>query len=290
MRKRLLSLYPEAYRDRYGEEMAALLDDTAPSIAGMLDLLRGALVAHLRPVVATTSGARARVTIAYVLGCFIAFCFLGAGFAKTTENYDYTEHLHPLLGVSHRVILVAAILAGVALALAAAPLAFASVSQALRTRDPNLFKLIAIPPGAIASLAGSVGLLVLWLDAHHHRPGVGGWLLLGVCGVCAAIAGVACWAAPRAIMRRIELPRGVLRFAVPAVGVVALCMVAVAIAVGSFLGGIVVDAPQLGSSGNGPGQLIDVTSSIAIQFAGMLALSAGAMLSASRGLRSVRSL
>ena len=290
MRKRLLSLYPEAWRDRYGEEMSALLDQTSPSIAATLDLLRGALTAHLRPLANSAPAARARGTIAHVLGCFIVFCVLGSSFAKTTENSAYTEHVHPLLGVSHSVILIAAIVAAAALALAAAPLVLASLVQAGRTREPALMKLIAVPPAAIAVFAGSVGLLVLWLNAHHHRAGVGGWLLLGFCLLCAGTGGFSCWAAPRAIMRRIDLPRRAFVFSVPAVALVALCMGTVAVATGIFLVGIVADAPHVGASGNGPGQLINVTTSIAIQFIGMLGLSAVAAVSAAQGLRSLRAL
>ncbi len=290
MRKHLLSLYPEAWRDRYGEEMSALLDQTPPRITATLDLLRGALTAHLGRLATSAPAARARGTIAHVLGCFIVFCVFGAGFAKTTENYDYTEHVHPLLGISHSVIVIAAIVAAGALALAAAPLAVASLALARRTREPALMKLIAVPPAAIAIFAGSVGLLVLWLNAHHHRAGVGGWLLLGLCGLCAAACGFACWAAPRALMRRIDVAPRAFAFSVAAVGLVALCMVAIAVATCVFLVGIVADAPNVGASGNGPAQLINVTTSIALQFTAMLGLSAVAAVSAARGLRSVRAL
>ncbi len=290
MRKRLLLLYPEAWRERYGDEMSALLDETPASIRATVDLLRGALAAHLRPLATSAPATRARGAIGLVLGCFIVFCVFGAGFAKTTENYDYTEHVHPLLGISHSIILIAAIVAASALALAAAPLAIASLAQARRTREPNLIKLIAVPPAAIGMFAGSVGLLVLWLNAHHHRAGVGGWLLLGLCAVCAAAGGVACWAAPRAIMRRVDLPRSVFAVSVPAIALVALCMAVIALATGVFLIGILADAPDLGAAGNGPGQLINVTTSIAIQLAAMLALSAVAALSAARGLRVLRTL
>jgi hypothetical protein len=288
--KRLLSLYPEAWRERYGPEMSVLLDETPPSLAAVLDLLRGALLAHLRPLETSAPVARARGAIAFVLWCFIAFCVFGSGFAKTTENYDYAEHMHPLLGVSHAVILIAAIAAAAALALAAAPLAAASLDQARRTRDPALVRLIAVPPAAIGLFAGSVGLLVLWLNAHHHRAGIVGWGLLGLCALCAAIGGFGCWAAPRAIMRRIDVPRRAFALSVPAMALVALCMGAIAVATGLFLIGIVADAPALGASSNGPGQLIDVTTSIAVQFAGMLVLSAAAAVSATRGLHALRTL
>lgn len=288
MRKRLLGLYPEAWRERYGEEMAALLDDTPPGVFATLDLLRGALIAHARPLVGAAPTARARGTIAWVLGCFIVFCVFGAGFAKTTENFDYTEHLHPLLGLAHSVVLIAAIAAALALALAAAPMLIASLAEARRTREPRLMRLIAVPPVAIGVFAGSVGLLSLWLNAHRHHAGVVGWLLSGLCVLSAASGGFACWAAPRAIMRRIETPRSAFLVSVPAVALVALCMVIMAVATGVFLGGIVAEAPRLGGLGNGPGQLIDVTTSIAIQFAAMLAVAASAAVSAARGLRSVR--
>lgn len=290
MRKRLLSLYPEAWRERYGEEMCALIDESPPSVSAILDLLRGALTAHLRPLATSVPAARARGTITQVLGCFIVFCFFGSGFAKTTESLDYAERVHPLLGVSHLVILIAAILAAGALVFAAAPLAIVSLVQARRTPEPALIRLIAVPPAAIGVFAGSVGLLALWLNAHHHRAGAGGWLLLALCVLCAAAGGVACWVAPRAIMRRIDVPPSTFVFSVPAVGLVALCMVAVAVATCVFLVGIVADAPHVGASGNGPAQLIDVTTSIAIQCTAMLALSAAAVVSAARGLRSLPAL
>ena len=290
MRKRLLTLYPEAWRNRYGTEMSALLDETPPSVAATLDLVRGALAAHLRPLPGTAPANRARSTIAGVLGCFIVFCVFGSGFAKTTENYDHIEHVHPLLGSSHSLILAAAIVAVSALVLAAAPLARASLAHAHRTRDPTLIKLIALPPAGIGMFAGSVGLLALWLNAHHHRAGVGGWLLLGLCALCAAAGALACWAAPRAIMRRIDIPRSTFAVSIPAVALVALCMAVIALATGVFLTGIIIDSPNVGAAGNGPGQLIDVTTSIAIQLTAMLALSAVAAISAMRGLRSLTTL
>ena len=290
MRKRLLWLYPEAWRDRYGAEISALLDETPHSAAVTADLVRGALSAHLRPVVGSAPATRARGTIAGVLGCFIVFCVFGLGFAMTTENYDYVEHVHPLLGISHSLILIAAIVAASALVVAAAPLARASLARAWRTRDPTLVKLIALPPAGIGVFAGSVALLVLWLNAHHHRAGVGGWLLLGLCALCATTGGVACWAAPRAIMRRIEIPRSTFAVSIPAMALVGLCMGVIALAAGVFLVGISADSPNVGAAGNGPGQVIDVTTSLAIQFIAMLTLSAVAALSAARGLRSLATL
>lgn len=49
--RRLLVLYPRSWRARYGEEMAGLLADRAPTWSDAIDLGRGALDAHLHPPV-----------------------------------------------------------------------------------------------------------------------------------------------------------------------------------------------------------------------------------------------
>jgi hypothetical protein len=45
----LLRLYPRPWRDRYGEEFEALLADRPPTPRHRLDIVRGALDAHLHP-------------------------------------------------------------------------------------------------------------------------------------------------------------------------------------------------------------------------------------------------
>lgn len=47
----LVALYPGPWRARYGAEMLALLEDRPPTARDALDLVRGALDAHLHPAV-----------------------------------------------------------------------------------------------------------------------------------------------------------------------------------------------------------------------------------------------
>jgi hypothetical protein len=47
----LLRLYPRAWRDRYGDELGALLEEHPPTLADHFDLIRGALDARLHPQV-----------------------------------------------------------------------------------------------------------------------------------------------------------------------------------------------------------------------------------------------
>ena len=46
-----LRLYPRAWRERYGDEMLALLEEHPAALGDLFDLIRGALDAHLHPQV-----------------------------------------------------------------------------------------------------------------------------------------------------------------------------------------------------------------------------------------------
>ena len=46
---RYVGLYPRAWRERYGDELEAVLESNPPGLRSRLDLLRGALDAHLHP-------------------------------------------------------------------------------------------------------------------------------------------------------------------------------------------------------------------------------------------------
>ena len=292
MRNVLIALYPEAWRRRYASEMHALLEDNPPGPRATVDLLRGAVVAHLHPLDASRPRERARNSVSGVLGCFICLCFLGGAFAKTTEDLPFQAagRTHPLIGVTHGAVLLAAIAAAVALLLAALPLAGAAFAEAGRTRDRDVLRLIAAPPLVIGLLVACLGALAAWLDHNQHRAGVIGWALLVLCGLVAVGAAGVCWLAPRAIMRRVEPGRRELVLAVPALSVVTLCMLIITTATGAYLVALVLDAPGLAAEGNGPGQLVSTWASVSVVFVGMLALSAMATLSAARGVRAVRAL
>lgn len=45
----LISLYPRAWRERYGDEFLSLIAERPPSLRDRLDIVRGALDAHLSP-------------------------------------------------------------------------------------------------------------------------------------------------------------------------------------------------------------------------------------------------
>lgn len=45
----LIALYPRAWRERYGDELRAILETERPGLRARLDIVRGALDAHLHP-------------------------------------------------------------------------------------------------------------------------------------------------------------------------------------------------------------------------------------------------
>jgi hypothetical protein len=291
MSRLVLKLYPEAWRKRYESEMSVLLEDDPPSLRATLDLLRGAALAHLHALGGLSPLERARNSVSGVIGAFICFCFAGSAFAKTTEDFAFQAagRAHGLLGDAHYAVLIGALVAVGLLTCAAVPLAWRSIAEARRTRSRALVRLVALPPVALLAWAASVGILALWLSAHHHHSAdLGAWLLLALSGAVTLAAAVCCWAAPRAILRRLEVARTPLAVATYALAGVAACMWAVAIATAVYLAAILADAPVLAASGDGPGAFSLTDVDIALELAAMLALSAVAALSAARGARALR--
>jgi hypothetical protein len=114
-----LALYPLAYRRRYGQEMGALLEDSPITPAVLVDLLRGAVRAHLRPepAVAAEVGPeeRLRLGVGSVLVRWVLFAIAGLALYKTTENGASEAGGEPgLLGGLHLCIEVLAALGSVA--------------------------------------------------------------------------------------------------------------------------------------------------------------------------------
>jgi hypothetical protein len=114
-----LALYPLAYRRRYGQEMGAVLEDSPVTPAVLVDLLRGAVRAHLRPEPAVAGEVgpeeRLRLGLGSVLLCWVLFALAGLALYKTTENGASEAGGEPgLLGGLHLCIEVLAALGSVA--------------------------------------------------------------------------------------------------------------------------------------------------------------------------------
>ncbi len=161
----LLALYPESWRERYGEEMRALVEDDPPGAAGLASLITGAARAHLRPRRAWREGMTAasamRLSVGALFACWILVSVAGACFAKETEHRDAFEHMHPLLSAARHLITLGAVIGALAVAVGGLPLLSHALVTALRGRDRRVRLLLASPALAGAALVALAAVLLL---------------------------------------------------------------------------------------------------------------------------------
>ncbi|HEY4809935.1 MAG TPA: hypothetical protein VIH71_02650 [Solirubrobacteraceae bacterium] len=288
--KLLMALYPQAWRERYGTELAALLEQTGCGPRTAIDVIGAAAKAHLRPVTKLAPPERARLTVSGVLACFMCFGFAAAAFAKTIEEPSFATagRAHAVLGAAHVAIVVAGVVSMGALILAALPLARRAILEALRREDRTLRTAVLVPGVALASWALTLGALAVWEGRHPGDFGAVGVTLFLVSAMVGLGAAFACWLLPRAIMRRIGGLERELSLAVPALALVAVAMAMCTLALGIYLAALLADAPGLAASANGPGGFTNVAVGIVVQLVAMTLASAVACVSARRGIRAVR--
>jgi hypothetical protein len=231
MARRLVRLYPRAWRDRYCEEFMALLGERPASVGDLFDVASGAVDAWLRPQVATVRrkvvGERLRGSVLLVLWAWAFLVAAGVGFRKMTEYEDFVRAARDsvVVGVSFYAVVVGAVLALAAVVVGGSPVAFAAVRKAVEDGRRDVPLLFCVP---LLSLAGFVGyVLVITKVVFPFMGGLANVVLfLSLVGafMLAAIASVA---AVSAAVRRSGVEGRVLRFALYPAAVVALAMVVV---------------------------------------------------------------
>ncbi len=288
--RQTLRLYPLAYQHRYGEEMRALIEDGPARPTTVLDLLRGALLAHLRPADAPAGAVdpadRVRATASGVLMCWIFFAAAGFGFYKSTEDYPFViaGHAHPLLRDAHLAVQAVAVIASAAVVVGALPLIAAAVAQA--HREPSRRRAVLLPlipmvvflliTGAFVALAHAYG------PDHSTGVGHGAAVVWGIAGIG---CGVTCVLACRAALFATPTPASRLRVALLAGTLVTLAMVAIAAATATCAIALSLDASELAGEPNGPFGLLSVSASLILQVIVMLAAGALAATATVRGWR-----
>lgn len=280
-----LALYPLAYRRRYGEEMAALLEDSGASPREVADLARGALHAHLRPEpsVAEEVAApdRLRLGLAAVLLSWVLFAMAGLALYKTTEGRSFEGSTAPgILGPIHLAIQILAAVGSLAVAVGAAPLVLAALRQ-FRSR-PEVRRAILLAGTCVAGFGAATAALVLVAHAGSHLSDGLDALILACWSVVALGCGVGCALAARRGLFAIAVPLRALRFAAACAWVVVAAMAGIALLVLVYLFDLVVAATELASTPNGPLGNPDTRVSLVTLLAAMVAVAVPAALSVAR--------
>lgn len=217
-----LACYPPAWRERYGDEVLALLDDsgadlrTVSSLAGQAALAWAWPPRHLydRP-------ARLRGSVATMLVAWTMLAGLGLVFAQLTQFQQAVSPEHPFIAWSYRVFDWTVAVSVLALITGALPLWLLLMRSALRQHSQRDVTYLCLP--FIAPVAWVVAVRVT-VALVHSRDGVGTWWFLAL--VAAGFV-AACWSAAGPVLALLRLrPRGpAVILAARAGGVAALTMV-----------------------------------------------------------------
>ena len=262
--KYLLRLYPRIWRARYEEELLAVLESCPLSFPDTIDMLFGALDAHLHPYLGATGLSLyermkqmlflLRRSLLTMFCSSIGFMLAGAGFQKMNEYDDFTKAAQTvtLVGLSFHLVLIGAVVLFLAVLGAGLPIASAIIESALRQKRYGSVFLLAVPLLAFAVFLLTTLLLEMILGPGNHLSP--GWRLFLERGVflgvllAAAIAGAGalCFAVARSQISE-ELFRFALLLSIPAT----ISMVLILLAI--FVWGLSLrsSVPQLFSSNGG---------------------------------------
>jgi hypothetical protein len=255
----LVGLYPQAWRQRYREEVLALMEDDPPGVRGLASLLLGASDAHLRPRSSWSTRAsppeRIRLSIGGMFCCWIALAVVGAGFQKETEEPAFfaAARVHPVLAVAHAAIVAGAALGALTIAVGGLPLLWQALGQARKSRDRRLIGLLILPLVAIGSFAGLTWLLLAVAPASgaHARTGA----LLGLIApwwVGGLACAISCAVAPRLVLRRVPVAMRSLRRAALAGLLLVVAMALITLALVAYDLALVLQSPALSAQSGGP--------------------------------------
>ena len=204
-----LRLYPARWRDRYEDEVRALLDERPPRGRDVVDLARGALDAWLHPpipsrvpglaaivaggiwtvwsvVIITNAtapdwpGYLEEMLLTAVLAVGALLVAVGGAWLRIGDDATRVERLAVVLTLTGHAAWLVLLLGAIAGVVYGAPTAIASTAAAIGTMLVG-FCLIAIDDMRVGALVATaaVGLLI---------PFVGGWLVFGLGWTAAGLA------------------------------------------------------------------------------------------------------
>jgi hypothetical protein len=260
--KVLLRLYPRVWRARYEEEFLVALASHPFSFFEGVDILRGALDAHLHPSLgtATMPGTEKRKQMLSTLRCSlltilcaaVGFLFASLSFQKMTEDAGFhaVARTSRLVGLSFHLVVIGAVVALLALLVGSLPMVAAIIRFASAQKRRSLFLLLAVPILACALFLG--GAFSLKTLAHPGlRPVWQLFLTRGLVFGGVTVATVASLSAVCLAVAHSEIPEKLLRFALFASLLATISMALVEVSTLIWGLGLRDNAPQLFSENLG---------------------------------------
>ncbi len=221
--ERLLRWYPPAWRERYGEELLALMEDTygerGVPARGRAEIVRAGLRQRLEPGSAPPGPAdRVRSGALLVLWAWVLVVVAGTGYAKFVEHWDVaTPTAHRWLPAAAYGTVQAAAGLGAAVLATGALVALPAFVRFLRGGGwPDVRRPVVRAVALVSAAVVVTATVVLWSHAVGPAARATGSTALGVVGalwgalLLAALA--AATGALVAVVRRLELSATVLRF------------------------------------------------------------------------------
>jgi hypothetical protein len=216
----LTRLYPASWRERYGEEFAALLEQCPASPRTVASTAAGAVGAWLRWPATASASARLRGALTAVLWGGLAVLAAAAGFVKA----EIPATNGSVRDVGHAIVAAGLAAAGAMAAGAIAP-ALKVTRLAVAQRRTDVLRLVAAPPLAGLVFTGFAAVLGGTAGQSHITPALGHTLFYVIAALFASAAFIT-GHAPSLALRRMDPGARTLRVSVP-FGVLTVAVLAV---------------------------------------------------------------
>jgi hypothetical protein len=181
----LLRLYPRVWRERYEDEMLAVLEEHKITPATVFDLLIGAFDANLN-FNGFTEGVsymlnRIRSGIVMV---FCAFVLYGVGWSLLQRlndpipNFQVIDKIHPEFGILYNAIFIVGFISFLAILIGGFPIFFISIKRAFRNGKQDVLSPFWVALSCLLLFALFTAILVIWHPHAHIYAILIGYLII----------------------------------------------------------------------------------------------------------------
>jgi hypothetical protein len=159
-------LFPVTWRERYGVEFGALLDQTPADPRVVFDVLVAAVDAHLHPTGPRRRWPlmieRMRMCELIVFASWVVFVVAGLAFQRMTEGAPFTGIAadQPAVAWTYLAIVAGAVLSLCAVIFASLPILLAIARMAIAARKWRPIVLLTVPPAALTIWVAFTALLI----------------------------------------------------------------------------------------------------------------------------------